>query len=91
MKIYFPLLLLIILTISFSSCPKNTESTTSTYAESLDLNEDQAARVKPVKAGLYGERKALRKLFDNVQDEILTQLKSDTTDAPKFESVLRSG
>ena len=44
-----------------------------------------------MKAGLYGERKALSKLCDDVQDEILAQLKSDTADAPKFESVLRSG
>ena len=42
-------------------------------------------------AGLYGERKDLRNLRDDVQDEILVQLKSDTSDAPKFESVLRSG
>ena len=91
MKIYIPLLLLIILTISFSSCSKKTESTTSTSAERLDLNEEQAARVQPVTAGLYGERKALRKLRDDVQDEILAQLKCDTADAPKFESVLRSG
>ena len=91
MKIYIPLLLLIILTISFSSCSKKTESTTSTSAERLDLNEDQAARIQLVKAGLYGERKDLRNLRDDVQDEILVQLKSDTSDAPKLESVLRSG
>ena len=41
-------------------------------------------------AGLYGESKALRKLRDDVQEEILVQLKSDTSDAPKLESVLRS-
>ena len=40
---------------------------------------------------LWGERKALRKLRDDVQDEILAQLKSDTADVPKLESVLRSG
>ena len=91
MKIYIPLLLLIILTISFSSCSKKTESTTSTSAERLDLNEEQAARVQPVTAGLYGERKDLRNLRDDVQDEILVQLKSDTSDAPKLESVRRSG
>ena len=91
MKIYIPLLLLIILTISFSSCSKKTESTTSTSAERLDLNEEQANRVQLVTAGLYGESKALRKLRDDVQDEILVQLKSDTADVPKLESVLRSG
>ena len=42
-------------------------------------------------AGLYGERKDLRNLRDDVQDEILVQLKSDTADVPKLESVLRSG
>ena len=42
-------------------------------------------------AGLYGERKALRKLRDEIQDEIIVQLKIDTADAPKLESVLRSG
>ena len=42
-------------------------------------------------AGFYGEHKALMKLRDDVQDEVLTQLKSDATDATKFESVLRSG
>ena len=91
MKIYIPLLLLIILTISFSSCSKKTESTTSTSAEGLDLNEEQANRVQLVKAGLYGERKALIKLREDVQEEILVQLKSDTADAPELESVLRSG
>ena len=33
----------------------------------------------------------MRKLRDDVQDEILVQLKSDTAVAPKLESVLRSG
>ena len=33
----------------------------------------------------------MRKLRDDVQDEILVQLKSDTADVPKLESVLRSG
>ena len=75
MKIYIPLLLLIILTISFLSCSKITESTTSPSAEGLDLNEEQANRVQLVTAGLYGESKALRKLRDDVQDEILVQLK----------------
>ena len=89
MKIYIPLLLLIILTISFSSCSKKTESTTSTSAERLDLNEEQAARVQPVTAGLCGERKALRKLRDDVQDEILAQLKSDSVDKDSFELVLK--
>jgi len=89
MKIYIPLLLLIILTISFSSCSKKTESTTSTSAERLDLNEEQAARVQPVTAGLDGERKALRKLRDDVQDEILAQLKSDSVDKDSFELVLK--
>ena len=89
MKIYIPLFLLIILTISFSSCSKKTESTTSTSAERLDLNEEQAARVQPVTAGLYGERKALRKLRDDVQDEILAQLKSDSVDKDSFELVLK--
>ena len=42
-------------------------------------------------AGLYGERKDLRNLRDDVQDEILVQLKSDTADVPKLESVRRSG
>ena len=41
-------------------------------------------------AGLYEERKALRNLRDDVQDEILAQLISDTADSPKLESVLRS-
>ena len=91
MKIYIPLLPLKILTISFLSRSKKTESTTSTSAERLDLNEEQAARVQPVTAGLYEERKALRKLSDDVQDEILAQLKSDTADVPKIEAVLRSG
>jgi len=89
MKIYIPLLLLIILTISFSSCSKKTESTTSTSAERIDLNEEQAARVQPVTAGLYGERKALRKLRDDVQDEILAQLKSDSVGKDSFELVLK--
>ncbi len=89
MKIYISLLLLIIPTISFSSCSKKTESTTSTFAECLDLNEEQAARVQPVTAGLYGERKALRKLRDDVQDEILAQLKSDSVDKDSFELVLK--
>ena len=91
MKIYIPLLLLIILTISFLSCSKITESTTSPSAEGLDLNEEQANRVQLVTAGLYGESKALRKLRDDVQEEILVQLKSDTANVPKLESVLRSG
>ena len=91
MKIYISLLLLKILTISFSSCSKKTESTTSTSAERLDLNEEQATRVQPGTAGLYEVRKALRKLRDDVQDEILVQLKSDTAAASKLESVLRSG
>ena len=42
-------------------------------------------------AGLYGESKALRKLRDDVQEDILVQLKNDTADLPKLESVLRSG
>ena len=33
----------------------------------------------------------MRKLRDDIQDEILVQLKSDTADVPKLESVRRSG
>ena len=91
MKIYILLLLLIILTKSILSYSKKTESNTYNAAERLDLNEEQANRVQLVTASLYGERKALRKLRDDVQDEILVQLKSDTADVPKLESVLRSG
>ena len=40
-------------------------------------------------AGLYGERKAFRKLRDDVQDEILAQLKSDSVDKDSFELVLK--
>ena len=40
---------------------------------------------------LYGERTALRQARLNVYNEVLAQLKSDTADAPKLESVLRSG
>ena len=89
MKIYIPLLLLILLTISFSSCSKKRESTTSTSAERLDLNEEQSDRVQPVTAVLYEERKGLRKLRDNVQDEIMVQLKSDSVDKDNFEFVLK--
>jgi hypothetical protein len=42
-----------------------------------------------VTAGLYRERKALRKLRDDVQDEILAQLKSDSVDKDSFELVLK--
>ena len=40
---------------------------------------------------LYGERTTLRQASLNVYNEVLAQLKSDTADAPKLESVLRSG
>jgi Spy/CpxP family protein refolding chaperone len=42
-----------------------------------------------VTAGLYGERKALWKLRDDVQDEILALLKSDSVDKDSFELVLK--
>ena len=64
--------LLLGLGVALSGCSKeepSMEEVNAVVAERLDLNEDQAARVQPVTAGLYGERKALRKLRDDVQDE----------------------
>ena len=65
------------------------EEVNAVVAERLDLNEEQADRVQPVTAGLYGERKALRMLRDDVQDKILAHLKSDSVDKDSFELVLK--
>ena len=45
----------------------------------------------PLTEESYGERTALRQAKLNVYNEVLAQLKSDTDDAPKLESVLHSG
>ena len=69
--------LLLGLGVVLSGCSKeepSAEEVNAVVAERLDLNEEQAARVQPVTAGLYGERKSLRKLRDDIQDEILVQL-----------------
>ena len=84
--------LLLGLGVTLSGCSKeepSAEEVNAVVAERSDLNEEQADRVQPVTAGLYGERKALRKLRDDVQDEILVQLKSDSVDKDSFELVLK--
>ena len=73
--------LLLGLGVTLSGCSKeepSAEEVNAVVAERSDLNEEQAARVQPVTAVLYGERKALRKLRADVQDEVLAQLTSDS-------------
>ncbi len=60
-------------------------------ADRLDLSVEQEKQMLPVMEELYGERAALRQVRLNVYNEVLAQLKSETADALKLESVLRSG
>ncbi len=84
--------LLLGLGVTLSGCSKeepSAEEVNTEVAERSDLNEEQADRLQPVTTGLYEERKALRKLRDDVHDEFLTQLKSDSVDKDSFEFLLK--
>ena len=57
----------------------------------LDLSLEQEKQMLPVTEELYGKRTELQQARLNVYNEVLTKLKSETSDATKLESVLRSG
>ena len=61
------------------------EQVNAVIAERLDLNEEQAARVQPVTAELWGERETLRKLRADLYDQVLAQLKSESADSGEIE------
>ena len=75
----------------FSEESHNAEDVNGKIADRLELSVEQEKQMLPVTEELYGERATLRQARLNVYNEVLAQFKSDTADAIKLESVLRSG
>ena len=92
-KIVGALLLVLGMVLVLSGCGRHkpdAEQVNAEIAERLDLSEEQATRVQPVTADLYGERGTLLKLRREVYDEVLAQLKSETANTQVLESVLKA-
>ncbi len=66
----------------------NSERAVESIAGRMDLNEEQAQKLSPIVEELFAQRETLNEVRKSVFDEVLAQLKEETADAKRLETVL---
>ena len=61
---------------------------TEIATDRLGLSDEQSQKIEPIVEDLFSEKESLQKIRQTINDEILSQMKSETYDAEKLEVVL---
>ena len=90
-KLIFGLLVAVLLPLSLSGC-RNKEMSprraTELATDRLGLSDEQSQKIAPIAEDLFAEKESLQEIRQTINDEILSQMKSETADAEKLEAVL---
>ena len=90
-KILFGLLVVVTIPLTLSGCRNKEMSSrrsTDLATDRLGLNEEQSQKIAPIAEDLFAEKESLQEIRQTINDEILSQMKSETADAEKLEAVL---
>ncbi|MBS1254876.1 MAG: hypothetical protein MAG581_00672 [Deltaproteobacteria bacterium] len=66
----------------------NADQANQFIADRLELSQEQSSKISPVTKDYFAEKESLGEIKKSVNDEILSQLKSDTADPEKLTKVL---
>ena len=85
--------LLVVVTIPLTTAGCRNQEMSSIRAteiatDRLGLSEKQSQRIEPILEDFFSEKESLQEIRQTINDEILSQMKSETYDAEKLEVVL---
>jgi Spy/CpxP family protein refolding chaperone len=90
-KIILGLLVVVTIPLTLAGC-RNKEMSPSRATElatdRLGLSDEQSQKIAPIAEDLFAEKESLQEIRQTINDEILSQMKSETADAEKLEAVL---
>ena len=85
--------LLVVVTIPLTTAGCRNQEMSSIRAteiatDRLGLSYEQSQKIEPIVEDLFSEKESLQEIRQTINDEILSQMKSETADAEKLEAVL---
>ena len=90
-KIILGLLVVVTIPLTIAGC-RNKEMSprraTELATDRLGLSDEQSQKIAPIVEDLFAEKESLQEIRQTINDEILSQMKSETADAEKLEAVL---
>ena len=90
-KIILGLLVVVTIPLTLAGC-RNKEMSSRRASElapdRLGLSDEQSQKIAPIAEDLFAEKESLQEIRQTINDEILSQMKSETADAEKLEAVL---
>ena len=90
-KIIIDLLVVVTIPLTLAGC-RNKEMSSRRASElapdRLGLSDEQSQKIAPIAEDLFEEKESLQEIRQTINDEILSQMKSETADAEKLEAVL---
>ena len=90
-KIILGLLVVVTIPLTIAGC-RNKEMSprraTELATDRLGLSDEQSQKIAPIAEDLFAEKDSLQEIRQTINDEILSQMKSETADAEKLEVVL---
>ena len=90
-KIILGLLVVVTIPLTITGC-RNKEMSprraTELATDRLGLSDEQSQKIAPIAEDLFAEKESLQEIRQTINDEILSQMKSETADAEKLEAVL---
>ena len=90
-KIILGLLVVVTIPLTIVGCRNNEMSSiraTELATDRLGLSDEQSQKIAPIVEDLFAEKESLQEIRQTINDEILSQMKSETDDAEKLEVVL---
>ena len=90
-KIILGLLFVVTIPLTLAGC-RNKETSprraTELATDRLGLSDEQSQKIAPIAEDLFAEKESLQEIRQTINDEILSQMKSETADAEKLKAVL---
>jgi len=90
-KIILGLFVVVTIPLTLAGC-RNKEMSprraTELATDRLGLSDEQSQKIAPIAEDLFAEKESLQEIRQTINDEILSQMKSETADAEKLEAVL---
>ena len=90
-KIILGLLIVVTIPLTIAGC-RNKEMSprraTELATDRLGLSDEQSQKIAPIVEDLFAEKESLQEIRQTINDEILSQMKSETADVEKLEAVL---
>jgi len=87
-KIILGLLVVVTIPLTLAGCRNNEMSSiraTELATDRLGLSDEQSQKIAPIVEDLFAEKESLQEIRQTINDEILSQMKSETAYAEKLE------